>query len=65
MKIDKKDHFNDRNPVTSHAGVASVGVGGAPPREHDCADCGDNANANAEFNASTKGPRLGAFVIKP
>jgi hypothetical protein len=35
-----------RNPVTSHAGVASVGASGVPPRQHDCADdCGSNGNA--------------------
>lgn len=48
----------ERYPVTSHAGVASVATdGGSKPRAHDCDDCGPNAAANAKFNAGTVGPR--------
>ena len=49
--------------TTAHAGVASVGASGAKPRAHDCADCGPNSAANAEFNDSTKGPRERANVV--
>lgn len=54
-----------RNVTESHAGVASVGVGGTPPRAHDCADFGDNAAANAEFNEAARGPRAGGIILKP
>jgi hypothetical protein len=45
-----------RNPVTSHAGVASVGSPGAKPRQHDCdGDCAgpDNDALNAQLAQSS------------
>lgn len=44
-----------RDPVTAHAGVASVGASGAKPTQHNC-DCGPNAAANDKFNETAKGP---------
>ena len=60
-----------RYPITSHEGVASVGADGIKPTKHN-GDNGPNAAANAEFNAGTVGPRettdaarlIGAGIIK-
>ncbi len=51
-----------RDPVTAHAGVASVGASGAKPRAHDCDDCGPNAAANEAFNQAAQGPREAGYL---
>lgn len=54
-----------RNPVTSHAGVASVGASGAKPRQHDCnGDCAspDNDALNAALDG---GPARGVPHKQP
>ena len=71
--LDKLATPRDPKVTMAHAGVASVATdGGIKPRQHDCADCGPNAEANAKFNAGTIGARettdpaklIGAGIIK-
>ncbi len=44
----------NRDPVTAHAGVASVGAVGAKPTQPKTDD--GNTAANAKFNEDAKGP---------
>jgi hypothetical protein len=66
----------NRNPVTAHAGRASVGASGVKPTQHQLT--GDNVAANAKTNAAllragsqtprqqpTPGELVGAGIITP
>lgn len=51
----------ERNPVTAHEGVASVGASGTKPTQPKTDD--GNVAANAKFNQLTKGPRERGNVV--
>jgi hypothetical protein len=51
----------ERNPVTAHAGVASVGASGTKPTQPKTDD--GNVAVNAKFNQVTKGPRERSNVV--